>query len=65
MNETDNLTSSSTDSIATEDGQCGYLNYEKFDIIQNCGFWVEGVAMAIFGFSAIVTSAISIYVYTR
>ena len=45
--------------------QCGYLNMEKFETIRNCTFWVEGVSMAILGFGAIITNAISIYVFSK
>lgn len=45
--------------------KCGYLTLEKFESIQNCSFWVEGVSMAVFGFTAIITNCISIYVFTR
>lgn len=44
---------------------CGYLDEEKYAEIQSCTFWVEGVAMAILGFSAIITNCISIYVFSR
>ena len=44
---------------------CGYLNSDKYKIIQQFSFWVEGVSMAIFGFLAIITNALSVYVFTR
>ena len=44
---------------------CGYLNEDKFKIIQQYSFWVEGVFMAICGFLAIITNALSVYVFTR
>ena len=47
------------------DDECGFLTKEKYATIQNCSFWVEGVAMAFFGCIAIVTNAISVYVFSR
>ena len=45
--------------------RCGHLNADKYEVIQNCNFWVEGVAMAVFGFIAIITNSISIYAFSR
>ena len=44
---------------------CGFLNSDKYKIIQQFSFWIEGVSMAIFGFLAIITNALSVYVFTR
>ena len=45
--------------------KCGHLDMEKYQAIQNCNFWVEGVAMSVFGFIAIITNSISIYAFSR
>ena len=66
MNETGNGSQLVNETISSEeDDRCGYLNLEKFEAIQNCSFWVEGVAMAILGFTALVTNGITIYGFSR
>ena len=44
---------------------CGHLDVEKYSTIQSCTFWVEGIAMSILGFGAIITNFISIYVFSK
>ena len=44
---------------------CGYLDMEKYSTIQSCTFWVEGIAMSVLGFAAIITNFISILVFSR
>ena len=44
---------------------CGFLDDDKYHSIQNCSFWVEGVAMSVFGFLAIITNGITIYAFSR
>ena len=46
--------------------ECGD-NFEMsdFQLIESCTFWVEGVAMLVFGTFGIVTNLFSIYVFVR
>ena len=44
---------------------CGYIDEDKYRSIENCSFWVEGVAMSVFGFAAIITNGITIYAFSR
>ena len=45
--------------------QCGQLDMEMYSTIESCSFWVEGIAMSVLGFGAIVTNFISIYVFSK
>ena len=64
VSETDSETVSETISVLNT-AKCGHLDMEKYQAIQNCNFWVEGVAMSVFGFIAIITNSISIYAFSR
>ena len=44
---------------------CGQFGDAEFNQIDACGFWVEGVAMTVSGIFALITNAISIYVFSR
>lgn len=44
---------------------CTTLNKHGIQTINNCVFWIEGVAMLIAGTIAILTNILSIYVFTR
>ena len=44
---------------------CGELTEADFDTINACSFWVEGIAMTVCGIFALITNAISIYVFSR
>ena len=61
----ENINDSAIETDPSTTNRCGYLNMEKFQTIQNCTFWVEGVSMAILGFGAIITNFISIYVFSK
>ena len=45
--------------------QCGHLDREKYETIQSCSFWVEGIGMSVLGFGAIITNFISIFVFSK
>jgi|LakMenEpi03Aug12_release.lakeMendotaPanAssembly.Ray.scaffolds.fasta_scaffold3259676_1 hypothetical protein len=44
---------------------CGQFGANEFRQIDACGYWVEGVAMTFCGIFALITNAISIYVFSR
>ena len=44
---------------------CGSLSEEAFEQMQQCGFYVEGISLAILGSFAILTNIFSIYVFLR
>ena len=44
---------------------CGHFDMDKYSTIQSCTFWVEGIAMSILGFGAIITNIISICVFSK
>ena len=59
-NDTNNT---ATDNITGSD--CLQFSREDYRQIEACGYWVEGVAMAVLGIFALITNAISIYVFSR
>ncbi len=65
LNFTEAAEATANPEVTMNELPCGYLDIEKFNTIQSCSFWVEGVSMSILGIGAIITNAISIYVFTR
>ena len=60
-----NITNGTFEDFLRNSSHCGELTQEKFNTIQSCTFWVEGVAMSVLGFFAIVTNIISVCVFSK
>ena len=63
LNESTSAAETSDSDLNTS--HCGHLDMDKYSTIQSCTFWVEGIAMSILGFGAIITNIISIYVFSK
>jgi hypothetical protein len=47
------------------ESDCPQFSDNDLTQIKACGYWVEGVAMTVLGIFALITNAISIYVFSR
>jgi uncharacterized membrane protein HdeD (DUF308 family) len=61
----DNLFDNSSNSSEYFSQNCRRYSEEEFRQVAACGYWVEGVAMIVLGIFALITNAISIYVFSR
>ena len=44
---------------------CGTVTKDALDKMQMCGFYIEGIALAILGLFAILTNIFTLYVFVR